>query len=250
MTSLTFKTKFRYSHQDKPIQLFEIFITFPEEDFLVSNISNLFVKRFLISILLLVSFVMSAYAHDVVPGKASDINPIKVGQSLPELVLTDVDGKAFHLNKVVAKKPTVLIFYRGSWCPYCNAHLGELKNIEQSLLDLGYQIIAVSPDLPINLKKSIDKNELKYTLLSDSKAEAVKALGLAFTVDAATYKKYLDHNINLEEASGEKHHILPAPAAMVLNQEGVVQFIFVSPDYKVRVKNRVLLVAAEEALEK
>lgn len=190
----------------------------------------------------------SVMAKDV-PEDAANVCPIKVGQSLPSLTLQDIDGKDFNLNQSIAKKPTVLVFYRGGWCPYCNVHLGELKTIEDSLKKLGYQIIAVSPDLPKNLQASMDKNEITYNLLSDSKATAVKSLGLAFKVDAETYKKYLGYDINLEEASGEKHHILPVPAAIITDTSGKVRFSFHSPDYKVRIDTDVLLAAAKSALK-
>ena len=185
-----------------------------------------------------------------VPQDAEKVCPIKVGQNLPDVNVQDVNGKTIKLKDLVSKKPTVMIFYRGSWCPYCNVHLGELKKMEGELEALGYQIIAMSPDLPKNLKESQSEHEMKYTLVSDSKAEASKALGLAFEVDADTYKKYLGYGINLEKASGEKHHILPVPAALVLDQDGLVHFSFVSPNYKVRINNDVLLSAAKAAVSK
>jgi len=194
-------------------------------------------------------FAFGASAGQAIPQSSEDVCPIKVGQSLPPLSLKNSDGKTVNLNKSVADKPAILIFYRGSWCPYCNTHLGELKTIEGKLKSLGYQIIALSPDLPENLKKSVDKNDLDYQLLSDSKAEAAKALGLAYKVDEATYKMLVGYNINLEQASGEKHHILPVPAAVLVGTDGAVKFIFSSPDYKVRIDTKVLLAAAESYAE-
>lgn len=184
------------------------------------------------------------------PLTAENTCPIKVGQSLPDLTLHDIEGKAFDLNMAVAKKPTVLIFYRGGWCPYCNVHLADLRKIEGDLKEMGYQMLAISPDLPVNLKKSIEEHGLGYTLISDSKAVAATALGLAFKVDAKTYEKYLSFNINLEKASGETHHALPIPAAILLDTTGMVKFVFAGPDYKTRIDNDVLLAAAKSALKK
>ncbi len=115
---------------------------------------------------------------------------------------------------------------------------------------IGYQVIAVSPDLPKNLKKSVKKNDLTYRLVSDNKAEAAKALGLAFRVDDKLNEVYKSYKIDLQKASGESHRLLPVPAAILLDQKGVVQFIFFAPDYKVRIQPKVLLAAAESALAK
>ena len=176
--------------------------------------------------------------------------PISVGESIPAVTLKDVNAKPVAVTSVLAEKPTLLIFYRGSWCPYCNTHLGELKKIESDLIKMGYQIIAVSPDLPKNLKVSVEKNQLAYTLLSDSDAELIKGVGLAFRVDNETIAAYHQYNIDLEQASGATHHILPVPAALLVATDGIVKFIFYAPDYKVRADKEVLLAAARSALKK
>ena len=209
-----------------------------------------------IIICFLVSAVVSHLAlagtpdSDTVADNPKNVCPISVGEPIPEAILKDVNSKPVTLSKVLAEKPTLLIFYRGSWCPYCSTHLGELKAIESELTGLGYQIIAVSPDLPKNLKSSIDKNQLTYTLLSDSNADLIKSVGLAFRVDNETIEKYHQYNIDLELASGNKHHILPVPAALLVGVDGIVKFIFYAPDYKVRVKKEVLLAAAKSEIKK
>jgi peroxiredoxin len=44
-------------------------------------------------------------------------------QTAPDASLRDLDGNDATLHAIVAEKPTVLIFYRGSWCLYCDLHL-------------------------------------------------------------------------------------------------------------------------------
>ncbi len=147
-----------------------------------------------------------------VPDKAEEICPILIGQSLPRIVLRTADNAPFDLNAAVAQKPTVLIFFRGGWCPYCSLHLGRLQSIESQLVQMGFQIIAVSPDRPGILKAPAEKQGLKYRLLSDSEMTAAKALGIAFRVDDTTVKKYkTDYGIDLEGDSGQIHHLLPVP---------------------------------------
>ncbi len=122
--------------------------------------------------------------------------------------------------------------------------LGQLQKIESDLVDLGYQIIAISPDRPEKLKESVQKHQLGYTLLSDSQLEAAKAMGLAFRVSDETLRQYARWDIDLEEASGESHHLLPVPAVFLLNREGVIEFQFVHPNYKVRLDPEILLTVA------
>jgi peroxiredoxin len=128
--------------------------------------------------------------------------------------------------------------------------LVQLQSIEPKLTEMGYQLIAISADRPEKMRESINKHHLKYTLLSDSKMTGAMTLGIAFRVDDETLQRYKEHGIDLEDASGESHHMLPVPAAFVLGTDGVVQFEYINPHYQVRVDPDVLLAAAKAALKK
>lgn len=185
-----------------------------------------------------------------IPASAEDAQPLAVGDSvLTTLVLDTADGGSFNLNQAIEEKPSILIFYRGGWCPYCNLQLGQIQTIEGELRALGYQIIAISPDKPENLAASLDKNHLAYTLLSDHSMDAARAFGIAFRVDEATLEKYTQYGIDLEEASGEKHHLLPVPSVFVVDRSGIIQFSYSNPDYKVRIDPGDLVDAARAVLD-
>ncbi len=189
-------------------------------------------------------------AQHGVPTSAQDIKPLLIGASVPDVTLRTAKGESFNLKAAAAKKPTVLIFYRGGWCPYCNTYLGQLQAAEADLLNLGYQILAISPDRTPKLGESVEKGKLTYTLLSDSSMTAAQAFGIAFRVDDATLEKYKGYNIDLEAASGEKHHLLPVPAVFIVGTDGVIAFVYANPDYKVRLAPEVLLAAAKAAIGK
>ncbi len=177
--------------------------------------------------------------------QASDVNPVLTGTRIPDVTLRNVEGDTVRLRDKVSEKPTVLVFYRGGWCPYCNRHMAELQQAEQKITEMGYQILAVSADRPEKLRESVNEHDLEYTLLSDSPMEASKAFGLAFKVDDATVKRYKENGIDLEGDSGYDHHLLPVPAVYILDTEGNIKFQYVNPDYRTRIKSKVLLAAAE-----
>ena len=178
---------------------------------------------------------------------AEQVRPIGTGgtaPTAPSATMETVDGQSTTLVNVYKTKPTALVFYRGGWCPYCNAHLAELAKIDPKLREMGFQIVAVSPDRPSKLAKSIDKQDLTYTLLSDADAELTKAFGLAFKVDQPTLTKYRGYGIDLEAASGHDHHILPVPAVYLIDTEGRIRFAYWNADYKTRLSGEQLLSAA------
>src|SRR5262245_56297828 len=133
--------------------------------------------------------VPAAVATPPVATSPETIQPLKVGDTVPDVRLTNADGLEFGLRKLIKNQPSVLIFYRGGWCVYCNTQLGELKGIEVPLQKLGYQIIAISPDKVEKVRESLKKYNLSYLLVSDSAANAIKAFGLAYQVDDAACNK-------------------------------------------------------------
>lgn len=207
--------------------------------------------RILLMALSLTALAAPALALSPLPPakSAAEAKPLSVGDSIPNVNLTNADGLDVPLMRLVKNQPSVIIFYRGGWCVYCNTQLGQLKQIETDLQKLGYQIIAISPDKVDKIRESLKKHNLTYMLLSDSQAVAIQAFGLAFQVDDETYKKYKkDYGLDLEEHSGAKHHLLPVPAAFVVDQKGKIHWVYSNPDYKVRVDAQALLQAAAAAV--
>ncbi|TDJ00934.1 MAG: methyltransferase domain-containing protein [Deltaproteobacteria bacterium] len=128
--------------------------------------------------------------------------------------------------------------------------MGQLQKIESQLVELGYKIIAISPDQPDKLRATIRKHDLAYLLLSDSKMIAARAFGIAFRVDAATLDRYRGFGIDLQAASGEKHQLLPVPSVFVVGTDAVIRFRYSNPDYTVRIEPDALLEAARAAAQR
>jgi len=207
---------------------------------------------FILGVLALTNFLYSQTKERTIekaPLNAEDINPILMGTKIPDVTLTDMNGSTVELLKRVSDKPSILIFYRGGWCPYCNTQLSQIQKIESDLAALGYEILAISPDRPDELKRSIEKNEIKYTLLSDSSMNACLQFGIAFKVSDEIIGKYKSYDIDLEASSGLNHHLLPVPSVFIVGTDGIIKFEYVNPNYKIRLDPDVLMAAAVAALK-
>jgi peroxiredoxin len=178
------------------------------------------------------------------------ITPILLGARVPEASLADLDGKPTSLAAAIDGKPAVVVFYRGGWCPYCNLQLSGLRKITGDLKQLGYRLLAISPDRPEELRKTVDRDKLDYQVLSDSAGNAMRAFGIGYRVDAETIRKYQGYGIDLSAASGNAEPFLPVPAVYVVDAAGTLQFSFVHPDYRVRVPEDVVLAAARAIAQK
>ncbi len=188
--------------------------------------------------------------HRVPADTAKNIMPLTPGDRLPQICLNDSKGKTFNLNDSISKKPAVLIFYRGGWCPFCTEHLAGLQSVAPELITLGYQLIAISPDRPALLAPLSQEKGLNYKLLSDSSMKVGTAMGIAFRLDDATFKKYkTSYNIDIEADSGYTHHLLPVPAVFIVGTDGIVKYTYTDPNYKERLSPELILKVAKRNVE-
>ncbi len=169
------------------------------------------------------------------PEKAEDISPLLIGESFPGVEVNSLDGSPISILSIAKEKPTVVIFYRGGWCPYCNHHLVEMAEIQPDILAEGYQIVAISPDNMAHEKTTAGKKGLKYQLYSDATGALSQAVGIAFKAPERYYNKLS------VRSSGQNEGFLPVPSVFVLDTNGEVLFEYISPNYKKRISGKLLL---------
>lgn len=178
--------------------------------------------------------------------KATEVRPLAPGFRAPTAVLRAADGTAVDLAKLYAAKTTVVVFYRGSWCPYCNRQLAALAEIEPQLLAAGAQIVAISPDTAEGLAKMSEKNHLSYQLVSDRDMVVASAFGVAFRMPADNEKSYRAKGVPLASIPGSAEGAwLPVPSVFVVGRDGVVRFAHSDPDFKVRLAPAAVLAAVK-----
>ncbi len=184
-------------------------------------------RRFAALILFVVIVVDSAFSltqQFSAPEDPKRAEPVNLGEQAPDFTLEDIKGAEVTLSSARGKMPTVLVFFRGYWCPFCARQLAELR----SLLKPNQQVrlLAVSVDDHEKSKQLADKIALDgrgpvtYSLLSDPDHKVIDAYGLH---DPA-YK-------------GKKFDGIPHPAVYVIDKNGRVTWVKVESDYKVRPSN-------------
>ncbi len=208
---------------------------------------------------LIISFVIALtflHATNINAGNVKNIArspeevcPATPGTEFPDMNVTTVNGESYSITESVRNEPAIVIFYRGGWCPYCNMHLQELRTIENELIEMGYNIYAVSPDTPGKLAESIETHDMQYTLLSDSDLLLGQALGIVFQEEAERVEWLREHAMDIEEYSGSDHNLLPVPAVFIIDKDAEIKFSFVHPDYRIRLDSNVLLTAARSLLD-
>lgn len=170
-----------------------------------------------------------------------DICPIKTSEEIPSALVYDTAGGEIDLKNYIQDRPAVVVFYRGGWCPYCTRHLSALQEVKNDIFELGFELIAITPDNFNRLDSSIVRGNVDYTLFSDKDINAIDGFGIGWKINDDLYSKYKnDYGMDVEWWTGEKHHVLPVPAVFIV-KEGVVENQYVNPDYSKRLKPEVLL---------
>lgn len=152
----------------------------------------------------------------------------------PDFKAKDQSGNEVRLKDLLKKGKVVLIFYRGQWCPYCNKYLKKLEDSLQLIKDKGAAVVAVTPELPENVAKTVEKTKAEYPVISDEGLKIMKAYDVEYEVPENTLARYRNTGIKLDENNGKNGNFLPIPATYIIDKEGTVTYRFFESDYKKR----------------
>jgi peroxiredoxin len=108
-------------------------------------------------------------------------------------------------------------------------------------------LIALSPERPLEVKKTKQKNNLDFTLVSDEGNKLAKKLNLTFKVEPAVAEEYKALGIDLEASQGNKSYELPMPATFVINQDRKIVYVFADADYTKRASTEEIIQAVKKA---
>ena len=104
---------------------------------------------------------------------------IEVGATLPDAELLDPHGATTSLYAALGGRLSVLVFYRGAWCPYCNIALNTYqRELVPELAGRGVGLVAISPQTPDGSLSTLEKNELTFSVLSDPGNQVAKVAGI------------------------------------------------------------------------
>ena len=179
-------------------------------------------------VLLLVTLAQASlsqsYTRSSTVDDAKRIEPVRNGEEAPDFTLEDLQGNPVTLSEARGKTATVVVFYRGYWCPFCARQLAELRSLAKGNEQI--RVLAISVDDHETTKKFIEKissdgnGSVNYTMLSDPDHKVIDRYGL--------------HDPSYD---GTKFDGIPHPAVYVIDKTGRVAWSKVESDYKVRPSN-------------
>ena len=159
---------------------------------------------------------------------------LNINDKAPDFSATDQKGEKINLKNQLKKGDVVLVFYRGQWCPYCNKELKQLEDSIGLIKGKGATVLAITPELPENIAKTIEKTKASYPILYDEGLKIMNAYKVAFQVDDKTVEKYKGYGIDFLKVNGSNGANLPVPAVYIVNKKGKIIYRFFDVDYRKR----------------
>lgn len=108
---------------------------------------------------------------------------LQPGEMFPPLAVTPTEGAALRLPDALAGHFGVVLFYRGSWCPYCNAQLRAFRRAAESLGEVDARVVALSVDDAATTRELVAKHHLGFPVGHGADADAVAEATGAFVND-------------------------------------------------------------------
>jgi peroxiredoxin len=147
---------------------------------------------------------------------------LEVGKPLPEFFLKDASGKEVS-SKEIGSQASLIMFYRGNWCPLCMAQIKEVAAQYRELESRGIKIYMVSPQSEghtDSLAKRFDVN-MNFLIDEDHKA-----------ADALQIKAENGLPMGLQALGYESDTVMPT--VIMTNSKGKIIFADLTDNYRVR----------------
>lgn len=171
-----------------------------------------------------------------------------INSKVPDFIAKDQNGNDVVFKNLRKKGNVVVVFTRGSWCPYCNHYLKRLQDSLALIKAKHAEVIAITPETGEGINFAIVKSGATFPIIYDANMKIANSYHVAYKVDDRTLTRYKNSNpsIDLLKINNQvKDAYLPITAVYVVNTEGSVIYRYFDEDYKKRVPVKELLQALQ-----
>jgi peroxiredoxin len=158
--------------------------------------------------------------------------------------MPDHQGRLVSSQDLLAEGPTVLVFHRGHWCPYCRMTIATLAEAQHRIGRA--RIVAISAETQRFTRRIRAEAGAEFTFLSDIDAGYANSIGLAITVEPQLTALYERNGKRIPDFQGSKGWVLPIPAVFLLDGNGLIHARHIDPDYRRRMDVEELLLKVRQ----
>ena len=133
---------------------------------------------------------------------------LAVGDSAPEFTLRDADDRPINRSAWQGRRSLLLVFFRGTWCPQCRAHLERLGDHVAALQERNVRLLGVAAQKRSRLSAYLARNPVPFPILADEDRAVSRAYGVHVP-------------INFESLN------IARPSSFLIDRSGIVRWIHV-----------------------
>jgi peroxiredoxin len=115
------------------------------------------------------------------------VSRLQNGDVFPDLAIDVVGGGTLALPRDLAGSYAVILFYRGSWCPYCCAQLAAFSRARELFAAANITIVALSVDDKATSEKLVAKLRLSFPVGFGANADGIAAATGAYVAEGSAY---------------------------------------------------------------
>ena len=155
---------------------------------------------------------------------------MKVGETVPEIVLPAIEGTRFN-SRTLENKRYLLTFFRFATCPLCNMRVAQLKHLKQELGE-EFEVVAIFESEIENLKKHASRHLATFPILADSERKYYRlfrvrrsVIGMlkGLLIRMPTLMKGLLKGYIPKEVSSR---LLIMPLSLLVDEKGIIRTIY------------------------
>jgi len=175
---------------------------------------------------------------------------LQIGSFAPHFTLKNAFGTKVTLSEELTNGPVVLVFYRGSWCPYCNLHLRVLQKNLPQFEKYGARLITITPQQPDKSAQQLKKDGYLFEVLSDLDNSVMQNYNLYFELPKELIDVYKKAEVDIENHNGKGRVGLPVPGSFVIDTSGIIRAMHVDTNYTKRMEPTDIFAALEAIVGK
>lgn len=140
---------------------------------------------------------------------------LRAGNPLPDFGAIAEDGRRVQASDLRGKA-AVLLFVRGTWCPFCSRQVQELTECYKEINESGARLILVTPKPLETTRRVAEFFDVRFEFWLDESLDAAKKLGLLLSAGVPA---------DFREEYGEDSLW---PAALVVDADGIIRYTALS----------------------
>jgi peroxiredoxin len=147
--------------------------------------------------------------RDKIRGRSTP-DDLKPGKPLPAFTAVDENGGPLSSTDLRGR-PSVLLFVRGTWCPFCSKQVQNLTKFYKEINESGAHLILITPKPLETTRRVADFFDVKFEFWLDESLAIGKQLGLVQETGVP------------EEYSREYGRDTLWPASLIVDSDGIIR---------------------------